>query len=202
MDARLAAEGLPAVAGHGKPGLGQAEHPDDRLSGCLLLCRAEEEGDHRLAGRARSGNSGYVQEARHPDRGAEGARQCRGRPESGRRCGVRQRQRGHHLSRGTEPRRRDLPVDQRGDPRASRAGEEMAGQGGAAARQLFRHAQLRGLFRRHLRVHPQGREMPDGAEHLFPHQCRKYRPVRTHADHRRGRQLCQLSGRLHRADAR
>ena len=32
---------------------------------------------------------------------------------------------------------------------------------------------------------PAGRALPDGAEHLFPDQRRKYRPVRTHADHRR-----------------
>jgi Rrf2 family protein len=40
---------------------------------------------------------------------------------------------------------RDLPLDLRGDPRISRAGEEVAGQGRADARQLFRHAELRGL---------------------------------------------------------
>ena len=38
--------------------------------------------------------------------------------------------------------------------------------------------------------------------HLFPHQRRRHRPVRAHADHRRRGQLCQLPRRLHRADAR
>ncbi len=27
---------------------------------------------------------------------------------------------------------------------------------------------------------PRGRALPDGAKHLFPHQCREYRPVRAH----------------------
>jgi len=58
------------------------------------------------------------------------------------------------------------------------------------------------LQRRVLRLHPAGHALPDGAEHLFPHQCREYRPVRADADHRRRRQLCQLPGRLHRPHAR
>jgi hypothetical protein len=49
---------------------------------------------------------------------------------------------------------------------------------------------------------PGGRALPDGAQHLFPHQCREYRPVRAHPDRRRQGQLCLLSRRLHRADAR
>ena len=42
MDARMAPQGLSHVAGNGISGLGQARHSDDRLSGCLLLCRAQE----------------------------------------------------------------------------------------------------------------------------------------------------------------
>ena len=48
----------------------------------------------------------------------------------------------------------------------------------------------------------QGRALPDGAFHLFPHQRGPDRPVRAHPDHRRGRRLCELSGRLHGAHAR
>jgi hypothetical protein len=66
----------------------------------------------------------------------------------------------------------------------------------------FACAQLRGLQRRHLRLHPRRRALPDGAFHLFPHQCGEYRPVRTHADRRRQGQLRLLPRRLHRADAR
>ena len=71
-----------------------------------------------------------------------------------------------------------------------------------AARQLFRLFEQRGLFRRHLRAGARGRALPDGAQHLFPHQCRKYRPVRAHPDRRREGRLRQLPRRLHRADAR
>jgi Fe-S cluster assembly protein SufB len=49
--------------------------------------------------------------------------------------------------------------------------KQVARQGRADARQLFRRAQLRGLFRRHLRLHPRRRALPDGAFDLFPHQC-------------------------------
>ncbi len=43
----------------------------------------------------------------------------------------------------------------------------------------------RRLHRRLLRLHPQGRALPDGAVDLFPHQREEHRPVRAHADHRR-----------------
>ena len=49
---------------------------------------------------------------------------------------------------------------------------------------------------------PKGRSLPDGAVHLFPHQCQRYRPVRAHAHRGRRGSLRQLSRRLHRADAR
>jgi Fe-S cluster assembly protein SufB len=61
---------------------------------------------------------------------------------------------------------------------------------------------IRGLQRRDVRLHPRRCPLPDGAEHLFPHQCGKHRPVRTNADHRGQGQLRQLPRRLHRADAR
>ena len=64
------------------------------------------------------------------------------------------------------------------------------------------HAELRGLQRRLLRLHPEGRPLPDGALDLFPHQRSEHRTVRAHPDHRRRRRLRQLPGRLHRADAR
>ena len=66
----------------------------------------------------------------------------------------------------------------------------------------LRGAQCRGLQRRDLRLCPQGRALPHGAEHLFPHQCPQHRPVRAHPDRRRGGQLRQLSGGLHRPHAR
>ena len=51
-------------------------------------------------------------------------------------------------------------------------------------------------------LHPQGRALPDGAVDLLPHQRQGHRPVRAHADRRRGRRVRQLPRRLHGADAR
>ena len=68
--------------------------------------------------------------------------------------------------------------------------------------QLLRRAQLRGLQRWIVRLHPEGRPLPDGAVDLLPDQRERHRPVRAHADHRGRRLLRQLSRGLHRADAR
>ncbi len=68
--------------------------------------------------------------------------------------------------------------------------------------QLLRRAELRRLHRRLLRLHPQGRALPDGAVHLLPHQRGQHRPVRAHADRRRRGRLRQLPRGLHRAHAR
>jgi Fe-S cluster assembly protein SufB len=73
---------------------------------------------------------------------------------------------------------------------------------GADTDNFFASAELGGVLRWLLRLHAQGRALPDGAVHLLPHQRGEHRPVRAHADHRRRRRLRQLSRRLHRADAR
>ena len=57
--------------------------------------------------------------------------------------------------------------------------------GGALPRQLLRRAQLRRLLRRVVRLHPQGRALPHGTEHLLPHQRQEYGAVRAHP-HRGG----------------
>ena len=67
---------------------------------------------------------------------------------------------------------------------------------------FFADAQLRGLLRRLVLLHPQGRALPDGAVHLLPHQRRQHRPVRAHADRGRGGRLRQLPRGLHRAHPR
>ena len=69
-------------------------------------------------------------------------------------------------------------------------------------RQLLRGAQLGGLQRRLVLLHPEGRALPDGAVHLLPHQRAEHRPVRAHADHRRRGRVRQLPRGLHGADAR
>ena len=52
-------------------------------------------------------------------------------------------------------------------------------------RQLLRGAQLRGLLRRLVRLHSEGRPLPDGAFDLLPHQHAGVGTVRAHADRRR-----------------
>jgi Fe-S cluster assembly protein SufB len=59
------------------------------------------------------------------------------------------------------------------------------------SRQLLRHPQLGGVHRRLLRLHPQGRPLPHGAEHLLPDQRPEHRPVRAHADRRRRGPTCR-----------
>jgi Fe-S cluster assembly protein SufB len=49
-------------------------------------------------------------------------------------------------------------------------GQEVPGQRGAAHGQLLRGTQQRGVQRRQLLLHPAGRALPHGAQHLLPHQ--------------------------------
>jgi hypothetical protein len=69
-------------------------------------------------------------------------------------------------------------------------------------RQFLRHAEFRGVHRRLVRLRAEGRALADGVVHLLPHQRGQDRPVRAHVDHRRRRQLRELSRGLHGADAR
>ncbi len=80
--------------------------------------------------------------------------------------------------------------------------KQIHGQRGAGGRQLLRRAQLRGVHRRLVLLYSQGRQMPDGAVDVFPHQYPGIGTVRAHADHRRRRRLGVLSRRLHRAQVR
>ena len=86
--------------------------------------------------------------------------------------------------------------------RASGPGAEVPRLGRALHGQLLRGAQLGGLQRRLVLLHPEGRALPDGAVHLLPHQRAEHRPVRAHADRRRRGRVRQLPRGLHGADAR
>ncbi len=68
--------------------------------------------------------------------------------------------------------RHHLLLDRRGGARAPRARPQISRHRGAAERQLLCGAEFGGVQRRLLRLHPAGRALPDGAVHLFPHQCR------------------------------
>ena len=108
----------------------------------------------------------------------------------------------HHVQGGARQGRRAVHADLGGGAQASRIGEEVSRHGGADQRQFLRHAQCGGVLRRLVRLRAAGRALPDGAVDLFPHQREEYRPVRAHADHCRQGLLCELSRRLHGADAR
>ena len=81
---------------------------------------------------------------------------------------------------------RGVLLVRRSGARASRARREVSRLGRAVQRQLFRRAELRGVLRRLVRLHPEGRALPDGAVDVLPHQRRGHGTVRAHAD-RRGR---------------
>ena len=70
--------------------------------------------------------------------------------------------------------------------------------GRAVHRQLLRDAQLRGVHRRLVRVRAEGRALPDGAVDVLPHQRREDRPVRAHADRRRGRRVTSATSKAAR----
>jgi hypothetical protein len=63
--------------------------------------------------------------------------------------------------------------------------QEVPRQCGAANGQLLRRAQQRRVQRWQLLLHPAGRALPHGAQHLLPHQRGHDRPVRAHAADRR-----------------
>ena len=69
--------------------------------------------------------------------------------------------------------------------RSPRAGAGLPGLGRPLPGQLLRHPQLGRVHRRLVLLRAQGRALPDGAVHLFPHQCRGDGPVRADPD--RGR---------------
>ena len=203
VDARLAAQGLSRLARDGGGQLGQARHPRDRLPGRLLLRRAQGEAEARVARRGRSRNPARLRKARHSDRGAEGARRRRRRAQGRGRRGVRQRQRRHHLPRGAEEGGRHLPL---ASPKRSASIPSWSANISARVvpqRDNYFACLNSAVFSDGTFVYvPEGVRCPMELSHLFPHQCREYRPVRAHPDRRRQGQLRLLPRRLHRADAR
>ncbi len=195
MAARVAAQGLPPLAEDERADLGQRPLRPHRLPGDLLLRRPAEEGPEEPR-RGRPRDPQDLREARHPAAGARAARRRR------RRRGLRQRLGGDHLQGQAQGGGRPLHALLRGGPRAPRAGQEVPRLGGAAQRQLLRRPQLGGVLRRLLRLRAQGGALPDGAVDLLPHQRQEHRPVRAHADRRRGGGHRLLPRGVHGADAR
>ena len=196
MDARVAPQGVPRVAQDGRAALAERHLRADRLPGRELLRRAVGEEEAQQPRRSRSGDSRDLRQAGHPDRGAEAALERR------RRCGVRLGVGRDDVPQQACRARHHLLLVLGSGEGSSRAGEAVRRFGRAAYRQLLRRAQLRGVQRRQLRLHPEGRALPDGAVDLLPHQRPEHRPVRADADHcGRGRDR-QLPRRLHGAEAR
>ena len=97
-----------------------------------------------------------------------------GRAGAAQRCGGRRHCRlgvgGHDVQGEAGRGGRDLLFVLRGGAGPSRSGTPLPGVGGALPGQLLRDAQLGGVHRRVVLLHPQGRALPDGAVHLLPHQ--------------------------------
>ena len=120
--------------------------------------------------------------------GVENAADHRRGPQGGRRCGVRQ-----SVSVGTTFQKDELAegwryilLDLRSGGEVSRTGEEIPWLASSRRMTTTLPRSIRRCVQRwQLRLHPRRCEVPDGTEHLFPHQRRKHRPVRAHADRRR-----------------
>ena len=197
MAARVAAQGVPPLAHDEGADLAERPLPADRLPVDRLLLRAEdEEGRPEDARGRRSEAARDLREARHPAARAGEARRRR------RRRGLRLGLGRDDLPRAAREGRHHLLLVLRGGAEPSRPREEVPRLRRALHRQLLRDAQLRGLLRRLLLLHPEGRALPDGALDLLPDQLGQHRPVRAHADRRRGRRVRLLPRGLHGPDAR
>ncbi len=175
MAARLPPESIPPLAHSGNAAMGASPHPPDRLPGHQLLRRTACGKTPRKPRRGGSADSRHIQPPRHPAGGAESPeRNGRGRGD-----GLRERE--NHPPRGSRRKRHHFLLVQRSSERLSRPRAPLSRQRGELPRQFFRRAQLGSVLRRLVRLHPKRRALPHGAEHLFPHQCGRHRPVRAHA---------------------
>jgi Fe-S cluster assembly protein SufB len=120
----------------------------------------------------------------------------------GRGRGFRQRLGGHHLPKKLAEMGVIFMLHLRGRAGAPGAGAKYLGTVVPATDNFYAGPQLRRLHRRHLRLHAEEHPLPDGAQHLLPHQRGQHRPVRAHPHRGRRGQLRQLPGGLHRAAAR
>ena len=95
--------------------------------------------------------------------------------------------------------RNHLLLVRRSGSEPSRARREVSRHRRSAQRQLLRGAERGRVQRWIVLLRAEGREVPDGAVDLLPHQQRGHGTVRAHADHRRRRRIGELSRRLHRS---
>ena len=179
LAARLAAQGVPALPRAARRGaradLGDGRLPDDRLPGHVLLRGAEAEA------RARRASTRSTRSCCAPTRSSASRSRSRS-------ClaGVAVDAVFDSVSVATTFKKE---LEKHGivfcsfseavqkHPELVR---EVPRLGRALLRQLLRRAQLGGLQRRLLRLHPEGRALPDGALDLLPHQ-RQPRPASSSA---------------------
>ena len=88
----------------------------------------------------------------------------------------------------------DLLLDQRSRSASTRNWCKISRQRGADRRQLLRRAELGGVLRRQLRVHPRGVRCPMELPPISA-STPEHRPVRAHPDHRRGRRLTSATSK-------
>ncbi len=164
MAARVAAEGVPHWLTMKEPTWGNVKYGPIDYQDIIYYSAPKKQAGAAEPRRGRSGDPADVREARHSARRAEAAL---GR---GGRRGLRQRLGGDDVQGEAGRARHHLLLVLRSGAGASRAGPEVPRHGRAVHRQLLRDAQLGGLQRRLVRLHPEGRPLPDGAVDLLPHQ--------------------------------
>ena len=154
MVVRMAPGRLPPLAHDAGATLGHGRAPGHRLPDDLVLLRPEGEGgraEEPLRGRSEAPRD--LREARDPATRTRDAGGRRGR------CGLRQRLGRDHLQGHAGQGRGHLLLLFRGRAQSSRPGPPIPGIGRAGHGQFLRDAQLRGLHRRLVLLHPQGRAL-------------------------------------------
>ena len=191
--AGVAPQGVPHWLTMTEPTWPNVHYPPSTTRTSSITPRPSKKPTLEQPGRGRSRNCcSTFEKLGIPLRGAEAARRRRGRRR------VRQRLRRDDVQGQAGGAGHHLLLLLRGGAGASRAGAEVPRLGRAVHRQLLRDAQLGGLQRRLVLLHPQGRALPDGAVHLLPHQRQGHRPVRAHADHRRRRRATSATSKAAR----
>ena len=201
VDARMAPRRLSPLADHERADLGAGPLSEDRFPGHLLLLRAEERRARRASTRSIRRCSRRTRSSAFRCASARCWPACRAPRSRWMRCSI--------PSRWSTTFREELEkagVIFCSMSEAIREYPELVkkylGSVVPVTDNYYATLELGGLLRRLVRLHAEGRALPDGAVDLFPHQRAQHRPVRAHADHRREGRLRLLSRGLHGADAR
>ena len=196
--ARLAAQGVPPLADDEGAALAERAVRPDRLPGAVSYYSAPQVGEAApVAGRGRPRAAARRTRSSASRSTSRSSSPAWPSTRSSTRCRV-----GTTMKDGAREARDHLLLVRRSGAGASRARAEVPRLRRAVQRQLLRGAERGRLLRRLVRVHPEGRALPDGALHVLPHQRRGHRPVRAHADRRRRGLVRELPRGVHGAQAR